>query len=140
MWIRMLLAVFVVFSAGLITAAGYFAVISSVGVITRFADNTKTARYMGIYERVLIGGVTIGNIFIVFAPPVRLGLAAGAISAFFGGAFVGCFLVSLAEVVKGIPIFMRRSKLTVGLVYIIMSLALGKGFGSIIYFLFYVGR
>ena len=53
----------------------------------------------------------------------------------FAGIFIGCFLVSLAETVKSIPIFVRRARLTTGLCIVIIFFALGKGIGSLFYFM-----
>ncbi len=140
MWIRIAILMLIGLSAGIVTAAGYFAVITSIGVITRFADNTHTAKYIGLYEIAIIAGATIGNIFIVFMPSLPMWGGFSTVWFFFGGIFIGCFLVSLAEAVKGIPVFLRRTKLTKGLGLIIIALALGKGIGSLIYFMLYVGR
>ena len=50
MVIRYILLAFFGIGAGAVTAAGYFAVIAAVGVVTRFAEYTKTASKIRIYE------------------------------------------------------------------------------------------
>ena len=120
--------------AGAITAGGYFAVVTTVGVVTRFAQYTNTAKRIRLYESLIMAGAISGNILFVFGP--RLRIWGGAMAAFglFAGIFTGCFLMSLAETVKGVPIFIRRARLTMGLRFLIIVLALGKSVGSFFYF------
>ena len=42
--------------------------------------------------------------------------------------------MSLAETVDVIPILVRRTRLRVGVQFVVLSFALGKGIGSILYF------
>ena len=140
MWTELLLMVLIGLGAGVITAAGYFAVIATVGVVTRFAGCTKTAAYIGIYEKVLCLGGILGNLLWMFGSPVVLGDWFKYVFGFFAGIFVGCFLVSLAEMVKGLPVFCRKINLQKGVEMIIMVLALGKGIGSIFYFCYLMNK
>lgn len=138
MWIRYVLLVVVGIGGGAVTAAGYFAVLASVGVITRFADYTNTANRIRLYEILLcLGGIT-GNILLIFKPDIRLW---GMLTIVFGiliGIFIGCFLLSLAEAVKGLPIFLRKGKIQKGISLIIISFAIGKTIGSLFYFCYYL--
>lgn len=131
-----LLALFGV-GAGAVTAAGYFAVIATVGVVTRFADYSKTASMIRIYEIVLCSGAIIGNLLIIFKPDIVMLKWLLIPIGLFCGMFTGCFLLSLAEAVKGLPVFLRKSKIQKGISLIIMALALGKTIGSIYYFCCY---
>lgn len=120
--------------AGAITAAGVFALITTLGIINRFAVVTRTASFLLKYENVIILGVTVGNILSLYnitLPGANLGIGV------FGtliGMYVGCFAVALAEVLQVIPVFARRSRLKIGLEIIMLGLALGKSIGGIIYF------
>lgn len=120
--------------AGAVTAGGYFAVVTSVGVVTRFAQYSNTADRIRLYESFIMAGAIIGNVLFIFEP--GLGIWGGIMPAFglFAGIFTGCFLMSLAETVKGIPIFIRRERLTTGLCVLIIILAVGKSLGSFFYF------
>ena len=135
MWIKIILMAVFALSAGVATASGYFALIASIGVITRFAQFTGTARRIRWYELMIIAGASIGNAFFVFMPDISFPGWIIVLNGFFSGIFIGCFLVSLAEAVKGITIFVRRTRLTEGLCVIILFFALGKGLGSLFYFL-----
>ena len=135
MWIRyVFLALFGV-SAGGTIACGYFALISSVGTINRLVHYTHTGSRVRLYEDVIILGVILGNLLWLFEPILNLPLVLWTVFALMSGVFTGCFLVSLAEAVKGLPIFARRARLKNGIKWIIIALALGKGIGSLLYFL-----
>ena len=53
----------------------------------------------------------------------------------FFGIFVGCLAIALAEVLDGIPIFTRRMRLRKGLNTIMISVALGKMAGALLFFI-----
>ena len=50
------------------------------------------------------------------------------------GIFVGCLVMSLAETLKALPIFSRRIRLASGLPFAVLSIALGKLLGSLVFF------
>ena len=135
MWIRIVLMAFFGLSAGVATASGYFALIASIGVITRVAQYTNTANRIRWYESMIIIGAAVGNALFVFMPHIVVWNWVIAVYGVFAGIFIGCFLVSLAEAGKSIPIFVRRARLTTGLCIVIIFFALGKGIGSLFYFM-----
>ena len=47
--------------SGVFTAAGLFALITSVGVINRYADVSGTSRHVSLYEECIIIGATAAN-------------------------------------------------------------------------------
>lgn len=124
------------FCAGAATACGYFALITSLGMINRFAQFTRTADKIYMYETMLILGAIIGNILVLFNPGIYTGLWIVIAAMFFTGIFIGSLLISLAEHLKGFPVLVRRTGLIMGLKIIILIFALGKMVGSIFYFLY----
>ena len=48
--------------------------------------------------------------------------------------------MSLAETLKALPVISRRIRLAVGLQYIILSVALGKLCGAVVYFVHGIGE
>jgi len=52
----------------------------------------------------------------------------------FAGIFVGCLALAIAEMLNTIPVFARRIGFRHGLGVAILSVALGKLCGSLIYF------
>ena len=126
---------FIGFSAGITISCGVVAFIVVIGVIPRLVQKTKTQKYIRIYET----SITCGGIFGTIASTANIRLDIGIMGAIlfglFGGIFVGCLAVSLAEVLNVIPILMRRLSLKVGMSYFIVALAIGKMIGSLIYFI-----
>lgn len=137
MWIKLLILIIIGIGGGAVTAAGYFAVLVSVGIVTRFADYTNTASKIRLYEIMLCMGGILGNLLFIFTPDIKIAGWLMSIICLTFGIFIGCFLLSLAEAVKGLPVFLRRGRIQKGISLLIISLALGKSFGSIFYFCCY---
>lgn len=138
-------------AGGSLTAAGFFAVITSIGLINRVAKVTKTVKYLMVYEEFIVAGAVIGNVMSLFnivLPFNNLSIvnaagisftAAHLIIIIFGllsGVFVGLFVVCLAETTKVLPIFLRRVRIGGGLGIIILMMGLGKAIGELIYVFF----
>lgn len=121
-------------AAGGVTAAGVFAVITVIGIIPRLAGKTHTAKWIHWYEWAVILGGVLGNVVDLFQIPIGGGVLFVALFGFGSGMFVSCLIMSLAEVLDVFPILCRRVRLTVGIPYIILGLALGKTVGSLLFF------
>ena len=104
-------------SAGMIVAGGVFSFIVELGVISDFADRTHTGNHILIFEVNLPGRM----IFL-------------AIYGLFGGIFVGCWAMALAEILNVFPIFMRRARIVRYLAVFVVMVALGKGIGAGLFF------
>lgn len=116
-------------SFGALVAAGLFAFVVKIGVVTRLMAGTKTVKHIGLYEDAMVIGVTAANIISIFKPPLS---AVGWLMPVFGvfsGVYVGCLAVALAEIVNVIPVFTSRIKLKYGLPFLVMCFAFGKAFG-----------
>ncbi len=126
-------------SGGAMVSAGVFALITSTGVMTRMAGKTHTAKYVRLYETMVVLGGTLWNIFWVFSIHLNLAFSVSTIlQVIMGvcqGIFVGCLAVSLAEALNATAIFARRVKLKTGLSFIILSAAVGKIISSCIQFI-----
>ncbi len=138
MWIKNILLAVIGLSAGTMVAAGFFAFITAIGVVTTYAQRTKTAAYIKTYENTLAVGAILGNAW--WSLGIHLGMpGAGivftAVSGLCYGIFVGSLIIALAETIKTIPVFFRRAKITMGLPVIIIALALGKCIGNLLFYL-----
>lgn len=57
---------------------------------------------------------------------------------FFAGCFVGCLALAIAEMLDSIPIFARRISFVKGVGVAVLTVAVGKTVGSLVYFGFKV--
>lgn len=113
-----------------------FALITSVGVINRYADVSGTSRHVSLYEECIIIGATAANAVYVLGITVRIGMTGCIIFGLISGIFIGTFLISLAETVKALPIFVHRAKAGTGLGFIVAATAAGKALGQLVYYLY----
>ncbi len=155
MFLRQLLLAAIGVSAGLIVSAGVFTVLISVGLIPRFAGKMHVAKKVFVLEEMVVFGTLIGSFFSVFGDWGQVGafvknkallgtatmgiwnLAGTVFMMIFGvfaGIFVGCLALAIAEMLNTIPVFARRIGFRHGLGIAILSVALGKLCGSLIYF------
>lgn len=143
-------------SFGLIVSGGVFTVLISVGLIPRFAGKMHIAKHIFILEEMVVLGTLVGDFFSIFSDCGNIGewvlanrvfgadatagvwhMAGDIILIIFGifsGIFVGCLALAIAEMLDTIPIFSRRIGFRHGLGIAILSVALGKLAGSLIYF------
>ena len=124
MWAAQILLAIIGLSAGVAVAGGLFSFVIGLGVVSDFADRTHT---------VALGGI-LGNIFFIYQISIPHGGWLVPIFGLFGGIFVGCWSMALAEILNLFPIFIRRIKLLRCIPYIILGIALGKGIGAFIFF------
>lgn len=134
MWIKEVLVAISGFAAGALVSAGVFALITSIGVIPRLADKSRTAAYVKSYETSVILGGIFGNLVNIYKLPLSFTPLLLPVFGIFSGIFVGCLATSLAESLNTTAIFSRRVKLHRGTGVIILCAAIGKVIGSLIFF------
>lgn len=122
-------------SAGGFTAAGYFAVITSVGMINRIVDVANIKQHIPFMEEIIILGASLGNLFFILDLHLPLGIVGVVLYGLLSGMFIGLFAVCLAESIKALPIFIRRVRIGTGLGVVILAIALGKAVGALLYYL-----
>ncbi len=127
---KQLILILVGISSGVAVSAGTFAAIASIGVVPRFADRTHTAKHIICYENCAALGGIIGNIVYLYQIRIPGGIIVLTLFGLGSGIFVGCMVMALAEILNVIPIFTRRLRITQGLSFLIISMALGKICGS----------
>jgi len=139
-------------SYGVLAAAGVFTVLVAVGLVPRFAGKTHTAKWILLYEEMVIFGTIVGcfaSIFPEFSQlgavlqqyfPNReqflnfVGVGLQILLGLSGGMFVGCLALAIAEMLDSIPIFTRRIAFRHGIGLAILATAIGKVCGSLFYF------
>jgi len=122
------------FGSGLVISGAVFALITAIGVVTRLAQKTRTEKYIKIYEECIILGGVLASVLGFLQPYIPIGKVAAVVFSLLVGMFYGCFAVSLAEVLDVFPIMTRRIRIQRGMFWFMLALALGKMFGSILYF------
>ncbi|MCI8823632.1 MAG: stage V sporulation protein AB [Lachnospiraceae bacterium] len=133
MWIRQVILGIVGLSSGFAVAGGMFAFLIALGVVSRFAGKTHTAKYILYYEDAAAIGGILGNLVSIYAFPVPVGMAGVVSFGLFSGIFTGAWAMALTEIVDAVPIFSRRIRLKTGLPWIILSMALGRTAGALVY-------
>ena len=135
MWGKQFLLALIGLSAGITVAAGLFSFVISLGVVSDFADRTHTGRHVLLYETSIALGGILGNFFIIYQIPLRFGGVLLAVFGLLAGIFAGCWAMALAEILNVFPIFIRRVKLIKCIPYMILSMAVGRGVGALIFFI-----
>lgn len=152
MIVNWLFLAFIGISFGVLAAAGVFTVLVAVGLVPRFAGKTHTAKHVLLYEEMVVFG-TIGGAFVSIFPKYSqlgaflqqtfpnqysiwngLGIGLQGVFGLFGGMFVGCLALAIAEMLDSIPIFARRISFRHGIGLAILCTAVGKLCGSLYYF------
>ena len=120
------------FCAGTLVAAGLFTFISTLGIVTRLSQVTRTAGWIHWYENSFIAGGILGNLLWIYGwhiPARALGLL---LFGLFGGIFTGCLIGAIAEILNAFPIFFRRMNLKTGTALVVGALAVGKLTGVLV--------
>ena len=128
-WKNVLLAV-IGLGGGMLVAGGLFAFLVTVGVVTRLAAGTKTAKFVMLYEDMALLGGAIGNIVYVYGvglPTVGAGFALYGLCA---GIFTGCLAAALAEVINMLPVLSERLNMKKGMTAVMVVFAIGKLVGA----------
>ena len=139
-------------SYGLLSSAGVFTVLVAIGLVPRFAGKTHTARKVFLYEEMVILGTLTGCFVTVYSEYSQFGafwqqhypgqetvwLSLGTVLqiafGLFSGMFIGCLALAIAEMLDSIPILTRRISYRHGIGLAVLSMALGKLCGSLLYF------
>lgn len=136
MWIRQVLLAIIGLASGAGVAAGLFSFIVSLGVVSDFADRTHTGNRVHLYEDSIALGGMLGNLFFIYQIHIPFGQILLPVFGLLSGIFVGAYIMALAEVLNVFPIFIRRAKILKYIPYLIIGIALGKGFGSLVHLYF----
>ena len=129
---KALLFVSIGLSSGFTTAAALFALIVTIGVLSRLAQMTRTFQYIHWYERCFMLGCMLGNILYMFEIPTGCIPQAGiAIAGLFTGIYLGCFIGALAEVLQIFSIIFRRLHWKSGMKILVFGMAAGKIIGAL---------
>ena len=124
---------FIGFGAGAAIGLAVTAFIISVGIITKMVNVTGTKKYNNLYQNMILIGITTGTLAMIIDINFHINEVWLGILGFFSGVFVGIVAISLVEIINVLPVIKERIRIRTGLVYVVISIALGKMVGSIIY-------
>ncbi len=130
MYCRYAVLILIGITGGFVVAAGVYAFITLIGVLTRLAVRTNTANRILLYEDLVVLGAAIGNIVLLFEVKLPFGIVGLIIFGLFSGSFIGCLAVALEEVLQVFPVLTYRIRLKAGIPIIVLCLAIGKGLGA----------
>lgn len=134
MWMQHLWLAVIGLSAGAVVAGGVFSFIIGLGLVSDFADRTHTGEHIRLYEDAIALGGILGTVFFIFQLRIPGGTWLLPLFGLFGGIFVGCWAMALAEILNLFPIFIRRAKLQMCIKYIVLGIAMGKTAGAMLFF------
>lgn len=122
------------FCAGAVVAAALFAFVVTIGLVVRIIGKCHLSGHSHLFEDCIAIGATAGNLYYFNKWNLPGGALVLAVFGAFSGIYVGCLVMALAETVNAVPVMSRRLRLTVGLQYLILSVAVGKAVGALVYF------
>lgn len=118
--------------AGTAVAAGLFTFISTLGIVTRLAQVTRTASRIHWYENCFMTGGIVGNLLWIYGWKIPTGDLGLIFYGLFCGIFTGCLIGAIAEILDAFPVFFRRINLKTGTAFVVASLAAGKLLGVVL--------
>ncbi|AGK54769.1 stage V sporulation protein AB [Bacillus sp. 1NLA3E] len=139
MIISILIVVFIGFAGGLSVGAGFVAFLAVLGIIPRLTQLSKTMKMIHWYEWGIVFGAIAGTFSSLRDPtfflPVLLLIPLGVL----GGVFVGMLAAALTEVLNVFPILAKRVGIEEeGIKILLMAIVLGKVFGSLFHWIYFV--
>lgn len=133
MWGKIFLLLIFGIGAGFSVAGGFFALLIALGIISRFAHQTRTGDYLWLYQMVISAGGIFGTMWYLYGWKISAGGISLGIYGISAGIFVGAWTMALTEIIDTIPIFMRRIYLKKGIVAIVWFMAIGHFLGSLLH-------
>ncbi len=138
MIIKIIVVIFIGLAGGLAVGAGFVAFLTVLGVIPRLTQLTKTMKMIQWYEWAVVLGVLTGT-FVSFREPIFHFSALTLIPmGLFEGVFIGMLAAALTEVLNVFPILAKRVGIDDKIKILMMAIVLGKVFGSLFHWIYYV--
>jgi stage V sporulation protein AB len=138
MIINVLIVIFIGLAAGLAVGSGFVAFLTVLGIIPRLTQLSKTMKMIHWYEWAVVFGALSGVIVsledvVLFLSSyflIPLGIAEGM--------FIGMLAAALTEVLNVLPILAKRVGVDGRITILLMAIVLGKIFGSLFHWIYFV--
>ena len=133
-------------SFGALAASGVLTVLLAVGLLPRYIGRLHEAKHIIWFENLVVLGTLLGALVSVLVLPKStnglgmLGTLLEIMYGLFAGVFVGTLAIAIAEMLDSLPIFARRVSLRHGVGIVVLSIAMGKLIGAILYFVLELHR
>ncbi|MCT8138802.1 stage V sporulation protein AB [Anaerobacillus sp. CMMVII] len=127
-------------SGGLAVGSGLVAFLTVLGIVPRLTQLTKTKNYIKLYEWGVILGAITGSWFSLSEPRFNLPSYTLIVIGLFAGIFVGMLAAALTEVLNVFPILAKRVGVAEKIIYLLMAIVLGKIFGSLFHWIYFVDK
>ncbi|MFV8829393.1 stage V sporulation protein AB [Alkalihalobacterium sp. APHAB7] len=140
MTIEAVLTILIGLAGGLAVGSGFVAFLTVLGVVPRLTQLSKTGKYIHIYEWAVVLGALTGSVFslndiVLYLSAfllIPIGLAEGI--------FIGLLAAALTEVLNVLPILAKRLGIAEKIILLLMAIVLGKVFGSLYHWIYFVDR
>ncbi|MDE5412045.1 stage V sporulation protein AB [Alkalihalobacterium chitinilyticum] len=140
MTIEAVLTILIGLAGGLAVGSGFVAFLTVLGVVPRLTQLSKTGKYIHIYEWAVVLGALTGSVFslnnIVLNWSAYLLIPIGLAE----GIFIGLLAAALTEVLNVLPILAKRLGIAERIIILLMAIVLGKVFGSLYHWIYFVDQ
>ncbi|WP_310359371.1 stage V sporulation protein AB [Neobacillus drentensis] len=138
MMISILAIIFLGVASGLAVGSGFVAFLTVLGVIPRLTQLSKTMKMIQQYEWAVVLGALTGVGASLREPVLHMPSFTLIFLGITGGVFYGMLAAALTEVLNVFPILAKRIRLDGEIAILIMAIVLGKIFGSIFQWVYFV--
>ncbi len=128
------------FAGGLAVGAGLVAFLTVLGILPRLTQLSKTIKFLKWYEWAVVLGAVTGTIGSLQDPILHLPAFLLIPMGLAGGVFVGLLAAALTEVLNVLPILAKRVGIQDKIILLLMGIVLGKVFGSLFQWIYFVDR
>jgi stage V sporulation protein AB len=122
-------------SSGIVIGNAFAAFITLLGIVPRLIQRSRTKEMITLYQVSLSLGMPVFSLLYFFNVTLKLNKYFSIIFGLIFGTFLGLFTSALAETLNVIPVLSGKLDLGDYLLYIVISIALGKVFGSLAFWL-----
>lgn len=123
------------FGGGIAIAGGVVAFIAVLKIIPRLCEYFKTTKYLWLYENTIGLACVFSTTSLFIDYNLHFTKWIVGIIGLIMGVFIGTIAVCVADVLNVMPIMNRRMKLHKYISWLVVTIALGKATGSLIYWI-----
>jgi stage V sporulation protein AB len=138
MIIKIPAVIFIGLASGLAVGSGFVAFLSVLGIIPRLTQLSKTANRIHSYEWAVVIGAVTGVLGSLRDPVIGVSEYLLIPLGLTGGIFIGMVAAALTEVLNVLPILAKRIGIDGKILPLLMALVLGKIFGSIFQWVYFI--